>query len=174
MQNLNRQRYLDMFDRMTEDLLETYTELDKATFHRPLGEGKWTAGQVLEHLIKSEKGTLLIIDRTPAAPAGEGRVADEKVALIEGFKSPEQQLVAPPNLQPGDPTGHKRMDMLDVLADLRGDMRTVYDFHPNEATVIEMYAHPIFGTLTVCEWFFFTAMHGERHRMQVVRGLEMV
>ena len=173
MQEDLRQRYLDIYDRLTEDLLDVYADMDKRGFQQPLGEGKWTPGEVLDHLLKTDQGVLLLIEKTPAAPEGAGRAADEKVEKMSQFRKTDQLLPSPPQLLPGDRQHFDRVKMLDQLADLRADIRVAFDFHEHVATLVEMYPHPLFGRLTICEWFYFTAMHGERHRLQVIKGLEI-
>jgi hypothetical protein len=62
---------------------------------------------------------------------------------------------------------YNRGELLDQFVDNRADMRTAIDFADDIAEVVA-WEHPIFGKLTKCEWFYFSALHGERHRRQVI------
>ena len=157
-------RYLDAFDRYTEAAVDTFSAFDKAGFDRPRAEGKWSPGQAVEHLLRVEKGILRLF----GAPAERraGRAADAKCAQLDAeLRDGLDPIVTQAAYDP-PPAHRNRVDLLDAFVDQRADVRVAAEFSDDFAAVVTAYAHPIFGELTVCEWLYFVAAHGERHRRQ--------
>lgn len=158
--------YLKEFDRLTEDFAASFGAMPKAEFLRPAREGGWSPAQAIEHLLRAEKGTLRLM--SGPTERVEGRRADEKCAQISTFVETRGRIQAPPNLVPqGEPTAYVRDELLDRFVDRRADIRVAYEFADDIAAVVTAYEHPVVGHMTLCEWLYFTAVHGERHRRQV-------
>src|SRR5690349_9079259 len=52
----NKEKILTYLDRTTNDLIEILSSFNKEQFNILPVEGSWTAGQVAEHVLKSESG----------------------------------------------------------------------------------------------------------------------
>ena len=155
--------YLKAYDRYTEDFLTTFSKFDKRAFNLAPAEDKWSPGQLLEHMGKSERGTLRLLNG-PVAHV-EGRVADAKCAELEDFIHTRERLRAPEGLYPTQAT-YAPAAVLDAFTDVRAEIRTAFEFAADIAAVVDAWHHPRYGAMTVCEWLYFTAVHGERHRRQ--------
>ena len=159
--------YLKEFDRLTEAFVDTLSCFSKANFNTPIGEGLWSPGEVVEHLIKSDQATIKLIDSELTVV--EGRKPDEKCAQIEQvFRLTKERYPAPAGLHPESKV-YNPVDLLDTFVDIRAEMRVAFDFASDIAGVVTSFKHPLFGEMTACEWLYFTAIHGERHRLQVDR-----
>lgn len=159
--------YLREYDRLTEEFVDTFSDFTKASFNTPISEGRWSPGQIVKHLIKSEQATIRLIDGELTKV--EGRKADEKCSRIESeFRITKERLPAPKSLLPEVET-YNHVDLLDEFVDVRADLRVAVDFASDISAVVTAYSHLMFGDMTVCEWLYFTAIHGERHRLQVER-----
>ena len=156
--------YLKAYDRYTEAFVDTFSSFDKAGFDRPRAAGKWSPGQAVEHLLRVERGTLRIL-RGPLATE-PGRVVDAACArLDEVLRDGKTPLTTGAAYDP-EPGHRNRVELLDDFVDLRADIRVAAEFADDFGAVAKAHAHPAFGELTVCEWLYFTAVHGERHRRQ--------
>ncbi len=160
--------YLQEYDRLLEDFIDTFADFSKVAFNTPYLDGKWSPGQMVEHLVKSEAGILRFLENTPSAPPPADRGYDDKcIAIDADFRLTVRQLPSPKALLPTPELTFSPSDLLDTFVDQRADIRSAFDFANDIGTLIEVYGHPLFGTMTICEWTYFTAIHGERHRLQV-------
>lgn len=159
--------YLQRYDALTEGFIDTFSAFAKTTYNAPIAEGKWSPGQYVEHVIKSERAFGRILGGgTAAAPAG--RAADKKCAAIEeGLPVTAEPLQAPESVRPDPERRFSPAVHLDAFVDGRADLRAAVDFAPDPGAVATAYAHFLFGEMTLTEWLLFTAFHGERHRRQV-------
>ena len=163
-------RYLAAFDKLTEDFVTTFSRYDAARFNAPRAEGAWSPGQLVEHLLRSEKGILALIGGL-AAPPAPGRRPDDKCAAIdgEGFRETRERFEAPERLRP-TAERYAPAETLDRFVDRRADLRVAFEFSDDVGAVVESYVHFVFGEMTRLEWFYFAAAHGERHRRQFQRS----
>ena len=159
--------YLQAYDEYLEAFIDTFSAFAKTAYNAPIAAGKWSPGQMVAHLLASERGTLRLLNG-PTEPAPVGRAADEKCAAIEaGFRLTTTPLPTPKGLHPEEGARYAPAVQLDEFVDARADLRTAVEFARDPGAVVAAWAHPIFGTFTLTEWLYFTAIHGERHRLQV-------
>ncbi len=166
MQAIPTEEYLRQYDRYTEEFLNTFSRFDKRRFNAPRAAGKWSPGQMLDHLNLAERATLRLFAGETSDV--EGRGPDEKCAdIMERWAKNKRAFPAPANLSPREVT-YPLVETLDVFVDQRADIRTAVDFASDVGAIIGGWAHPLFGEMTLLEWLVFTAAHGERHRRQYV------
>ena len=159
--------YLRVYDQLTEDFIDTFTAFAKTDYNRPIAPGKWSPGQYVEHVVKSERAFGRIL-RGPMAPAPAGRGADDLCARMDaGLRATTERYDAPGSVRPVDGTRYSAAEQLDAFVDGRAEVRTAVEFAPDPGAIAKAYAHFLFGELTVTEWLYFQAVHGERHRLQV-------
>ena len=58
--------YLAEYDRLLEAFIDTFADLSKAIFNQPYAPGKWSPGQIVEHLTKSDASILRVLDKALA------------------------------------------------------------------------------------------------------------
>lgn len=122
--------------------------------------GSWTAGQVVEHIIKC--GSSIPDHQTTEAR----RFHDEKVLPVqELFLNFELKFVTAPFLEPEMPT-HDQTSLLQTLAQIS-------ERHVQKARTSQLEALcqdmelPTFGYLTRYEWLRFILVHTQRHIRQL-------
>ena len=160
--------YLKSFDKLTEEFATTFINFGKKEFNSPIEEGRWSPGQYVEHLILAEKGTLKLMNRP--GETEEGRAPDALCAKLENAMMQIDHKVEAHDAISPKPKTYNRGDLLDQFVDSRAELRTAFEFVDQITEVVD-WTHPLFGKLTKCEWLYFTALHGERHRRQVVDAL---
>ncbi len=161
--------YVQQYDAYLEDFIDTFSAIDKVAYHRPIAAGKWSPGQLMEHLLKGERGTVGLLTGPAEGFTPAVRAADEKCAAIEAdFRLTSDHLPAPKSLHPTSETRYSRSEQLDAFVDQRADILSAVDFADDPSLVVMGWAHPMFGHMTLVEWLYFTAIHGERHRLQVI------
>ena len=161
------EHYLRAYDRLTEDFIDTFTAFAKTEYNVPIAEGRWSPGGYVEHVLKSERAFARILSG-PMAPAPEGRGADDKCARLDAeLAETRERISAPATVHPEPDARYSASEQLDAFVDGRAEVRATVEFAPDPGAVAKAYAHPIFGEMTVTEWLYFQALHGERHRRQV-------
>lgn len=142
-------------------LLETQiSAFDDETINQVPFEGSWTAGQTVEHIIRSGSG---IPDQETEAT---DRPADEKLAAIEGlFLDFNIKFQAAPQLQPGTEK-HSGNELMKKVLKMK---QRLLDKAGNSelgmlCTTMEL---PTFGYLTRLEWLMFITIHTRRHIRQL-------
>ena len=152
MENVNRE-FFQLLSKFSPD------ELNKIK-----SEESWTAGQVTEHIIKSNGGILSQLlngDTTPTT-----RPFDEQVDLIKNiFRSKDKMKTAPvlePNLPP-----HDLQDLLKSLNQQKAQqIETIKEKELKELSS-ELQFPPAPNGLTRYEWLIFMIEHTRRHGKQL-------
>ena len=159
--------YLQLYDQLTEDFIDTFAGFTKVAYNTPIAEGKWSPGGYVEHVIKSERAFGRIL-HGPMAPAPAGRGADDLCARLDAdLRETRTNLTAPASVTPYEGARYAAAEQLAAFVDGRADVRAAAQFAPDAGAVAKAYAHFLFGEMTVTEWVYFQALHGERHRLQV-------
>ncbi len=167
---LTTENLLTDLDSNTTDLLQTIAAFTNEQFNALPFEGSWTAGQVAEHLFKSESG-LSIVLKGNSEPTE--RPADENVETIRSiFLDFSTKLNSPDFILPTD--GQKEKETF-----LTG-------FQKNRTAIKELAANtdlsrsfidvpfPGMGVFTGLEWLFFITCHSIRHTRQLKNIYDIV
>jgi len=147
----------------TEELLKIIRHFPDENFNKRPEKGGWSAGEVVEHLIKVETGTLRMF-------SGESQKADrdprEKVKTIkEKMLNFENKMNAPAQIVPDEKSKDKKR-ALNKLQDIRQSMLDIINTR-DLAELLTGFEHPFFGLLTRTEWIYFNIYHGRRHAHQI-------
>jgi hypothetical protein len=126
-------------------------------------EGSWTAGQVVEHIIKSASGLPQVCGGPTEAV---GRKEDEKLAAIRNlFLDFSVKFQSPDFILPGNGPYHKA-ELRATLEKIEQDINHInatQDLSP-ECLDFEL---PGFGRLTRHELLGFVLIHAQRHTRQL-------
>lgn len=140
-------------------------------------EGKWTAGQQLDHIIKSISPVNMAMGLpkfilqwkfgTANRPSRSYEALTEKynLKLQEGGKASGRFIPLPASV-------HQKDDPLKQLSLLVKKLCRKTEKYSEEALDKYILPHPLLGKLTLREMLYFTAYHVEHHRQLVIRGLE--
>ena len=131
--------------------------------------GKWSAAQVLEHLLLTYKGTNKGITKcmakgAPQATAATLRQRIGAVAVIRfgwlpsGRKAPERAVPR------GMPVEEVRQAIVPEIQRMESGLRDCETRFGSDTKIMD---HPILGPLTAAEWRKFHWVHGRLHARQI-------
>jgi len=126
-------------------------------------EGSWTGGQVAEHITKSLQGLPAIINGHTAIA---GRTPDEKCEAIRSlFLDFEAKFNSPESVLP-TALHHDKNEMLKTFTAFKEQILAATNTL-NLSMLFTDFEFPVFGHLTILEWFTFYAVHTQRHIRQL-------
>jgi hypothetical protein len=129
------------------------------------GEGRWSAAELVAHLITAERAILSRLDKLIQMPPS-------RVPLLKRFHIPlaivEARIVRRKTPVPTDRQMVQEKEAM--LAELRGvrerTLALIYETKPRDLRAYR-WRHPFLGYLNVYEWFEFIACHEIRHEKQM-------
>ncbi len=140
-------------------------------------DGKWTAGQQLDHICRGVKPLLqafmlpkMVIGTMFGKAEEDSMGYDELVAkyhklLADGGKASGKFI--PESIPPGE-GGTLRAELLTTVESLT---KKIEKFSEEDLDKYRL-PHPLIGKLTLCEMLHFTIYHVEHHHYAVIRNLE--
>lgn len=154
-----------------DNVTTTLSGLSDERAFAPVGEGKWTIAQIIEHIVIAEDLIIefcsSLVSQAKNADAaisnGEIKCSDdfwEEVKVIRNTK-----FVAPEVIQPrGRNNLQESLRLLEEnrtrFREIRGDLETL------DISAYKI-PHPIFGDLTAHEWLFLAGEHKNNHLNQI-------
>ncbi len=150
-----------------EATIKAVEALSDAQWNYKAAPDKWSAGQVSEHILKSETLILGVVEKTLTAPVNADWAAqtESKTALLEkAVLNREQKFQAPEPLQPA---GHlTRADFIKQFSEARA--RTIKYAAETSAPLKEHTAdHPALRTMNGYQWLLLIPLHNMRHNLQI-------
>jgi hypothetical protein len=139
--------------------------------------GKWSAGQQLDHLVRSVSPVLLacklpgfLLTLLFGKPNRPGRTYDELVAkykakLLQGGRASGRFI-------PKVITPLQKQERIESLTLLVAQLAEKVSHMPEEKLDGLLLPHPLLGKLTLREMMYFTGYHVVHHLEQVERNLE--
>jgi len=120
----------------------------------------WSAAQILEHLVRTERTTLRHLKAAgPSPEADPGRDRQVELARRRGRKFEAPPLVRPQGLPV------PRAELWAAFEAARADSLAWLDSEPDLRS--HALPHPFFGMLDGYQWLLFFAAHGDRHLLQL-------
>lgn len=149
-----------------EEYCATARRLDEAAWHRAVTEGKWSPGEITEHLamsyaiLRSElRGAGGMRPRTNWWQRTLLRVAILPVILVKG-RIP-RRVMAPREIRPAGGTFEREPTLARMVGEADALMRELGERRDVKLT------HPFFGKLTAPEVVRFLAVHTRHHLGQL-------
>lgn len=154
----------------TLELLETLSAFSAGDFNVVPFEGSWTAGQLAEHLIKSEGGLPeVLLNNTKSTE----RPPDQHFKMLSSvFLNFDIKLTAPEFIVPSSGP-HDRETTIRTLRDIRNRLISLAGSLDLSATCSGA-SFPNVGEFTRLEWLFFVLCHSKRHVRQLKNILSAV
>lgn len=168
---------------IVQHLYQQYTQfcnrvqsLDEQAFHFHQ-EGKWSAAQQLDHLIRSVRPVVLGLSLPPfllklifgkakrTSRDYDTLVKTYQEALAQGGKSPKAY-----EPKTSEATGFQSYGCERLLQLIAGLDRQLENLSETELDQLQA-PHPLLGKLTLRELMYFTIYHAEHHLRSVERGL---
>lgn len=147
-----------------QDLDRTLSRFSAETLNAVPFEGSWTAGQVAEHIIKSQLHIIAPLSEGPASTAD--RLYDEEVNTIqEIFRDKESKTKTDKSIAPGPPP-HNFKTLLGTLQKQKEQQIEIIKTKKLEE-LSDTLEFPGIGQLSRYEWIHMMIEHGQRHRRQI-------
>ncbi len=127
-------------------------------------EGSWTAGQVAEHIIKSNGGILKQLSN--GKTESTDRCFDEQISVIQGIFRGKDKMKSATVLEPEQPP-HNADDLLKTLQQQKENQLDTIKNKDLKALVSELEFPPSTDGLTRYEWLHLMNEHAQRHRKQL-------
>lgn len=161
---VDRKTLVNVLSQSFKELSKVLDNIDEDLVNKPQGS-RWTIGQVLEHLIKVQVGTIYVL-RGPSNSIK--RDPAEKVEYIQQiFADESSRYKAGERVSPNsEPKELSRMSAK-FKSNLNAmEFQVMERDMTNEFTGFEHYH---FGFLTGIEWVYFEAAHTARHIRQIMK-----
>lgn len=162
-EELNKKELLSSFDDTTTELVNALSIFTAEELNTVPFEGSWTAGQVGEHLLKSNSGiaNLLMGNTQPAE-----RPLNEKVELIESiFLDFTKKAKSAQVIWPSDEPKEKEK-LIGSLQATMDNIRQIAD--SKDLSLICMdFPFPGSGEFSRWEWVTFVICHSKKHIYQI-------
>ncbi len=136
-------------------------------------EGKWSVGEVAEHLVIAEEGIFtLILDALEGEPdpEWESTLTLTVAQLGENLRDRSRKFQAPESFQP---TGERsRADLVESFGRLRA--RTLDFVRTTTAPLKQHTAEGPPGRMNLHQWLALIGAHNQRHNLQIIEAQEML
>jgi DinB superfamily len=158
-----KEKLITGLEETSKDLLATLSYFTQEEFNRVPFEGSWTAGQVAEHLFKSESNIPRVLngnwEETERDPF-------EKVAAIESiFLDYTIKLQSPEFILPSDEAKDKEY-FIKGFEGTRKELKRLITNSDLSRTFTD-FPFPQLGRFTGWEWICFAVCHSKRHIRQM-------
>ena len=165
----NNTDLLKKFQATTEELVKLIERFDSQSFNRKPSEEKWSAGEVVEHLLIFDIRLNEIL--TTATQPTDRDLAEKLTAINARVSDRQNKIDAPPFLIPSN-TGQSPEILSEKIQVERLKICTVIEktdlsLHSKE------FPHRLFGELTVYEWVNLVDTHTRRHMAQLEELLSL-
>ena len=162
--SMSQYELIDEIENAHQDLFHQLSQFSEQELNRVTNEGSWTAGQVTEHIIKSNGGILHNLLNGDVSPIA--RAYDEQVDLIKTIFRSGDKMKTAPVLEPGQPP-HEFDDLLKSLKQQKDQQLETINQKDLKELSIELQFPPTPNGLTRFEWLIFMIEHTKRHCKQI-------
>lgn len=155
--------FISELNETTKDLFATFSLFNQEEFNTIPFEGSWTAGQVAEHLYKSESS---IVRALKGASADTERDAYQHTGIIRKiFLDYTTKLQSPEFILPSNELKN-REEYLEYFKETRKQLETLINTCDLDKTFTD-FTFPQLGHLTGWECICFVTCHSKRHIRQM-------
>jgi len=158
------------FEDTNLELLQLFSSFNQEQINAVPFEGSWTAGQLGEHLLKSD---VLILKTLNGSMKQTERQPDEKIKIIKEMFLDFNTKMKSPDFNTPSNKAHDQEKLLNSLAEKRDQITKVINTK-NLSETCESFAVPDLGEFTRLEWIYFDIYHKQRHTHQLKNILQKV
>jgi len=161
---LSQEELIIEIENVNREFIQTLSQFSEKELNKIQQEESWTAGQVTEHIIKSNGGILTQLLNGDANPTT--RPFAEQVDLIKKIFRSEDKMKTAPALEPHQPP-HDLEDLMKSLNLQKAhQLKTIREMELTELSS-ELQFPPAPNGLTRYEWLIFMIEHTRRHSKQI-------
>lgn len=159
-----QEEHIDEINTFYQDINRTLSRFSNKLLNTLPFEGSWTAGQVAEHIIKSQTYILKQLSEGPISTAE--RLYDKEVNTIqEIFRNMESKAKTDESIAPGPPP-HDLKTLKKALQTQKKQQIKIIKTNKLEEFSATL-DFPGIGQLSRYEWMHMMIEHGQRHRRQI-------
>ncbi|MEO0333281.1 MAG: DinB family protein, partial [Bacteroidota bacterium] len=154
-------------DQMAENLqwVSSFLQaLPEAYLHQS-PDNRWTIGEELSHLTKSNLGTTRLLNQSPAQLWEAEKPSRSYKELVQEYEEKYAQAKAPRGPQNTQPNRDALVDKFTIEAEWNRTSQALLDSLKNWQSEswgqYTVWKHPLLGVLTVQEMLYFTAYHNK-------------
>lgn len=169
------QSVLDSLDQERQDLHDVLSIYPDESLNKPPAPGKWSAIQVMHHLILSEELSLKYLKKkwsfNPTLTKA-GWKTNIRKGLLKFYLGLPFKFKAPKGVNDSAlPDFVTLSETMERWAKARGEMRKFLAQVPEDQLNSEFYKHPVVGKLSLQGMLEFFQAHIHRHREQIILTL---
>jgi len=158
-----KEKLITEFEETTKDLFETLSSFTHEEFNKIPFEGSWTAGQVAEHLFKSESNIPRVLNGNSKETE---RDPFEKTGIIQKvFLDYTIKMKSPESILPSDDPKDKNF-FIKGFEGTRKELQNLIETKDLYRTFTD-FPFPQLGEFTGWEWICFAVCHSRRHIRQM-------
>jgi uncharacterized damage-inducible protein DinB len=158
-----KETFTSEFNETTKNLFATFSLFSQEEFNKIPFEGSWTAGQVAEHLYKSESGIVRALKGTSVNTERDPHQHTKLVRKI--FLDYTLKLQSPEFIIPSNEPKNKDQ-FLGYFKETRKELETLVNTLDLDKTFTD-FSFPQLGHLTGWECICFVTCHSKRHIRQM-------
>ena len=172
---MNKEQIADILRKNHAQFVRQLQQLNNADFcYAP--EGKWTASQQLDHIIRSVSPVNMAMGLPKCIVKWKFGIANRPSktfeALVEKYNLKLQEGgKASGRFVPPSVTSERKEKLLAQLTNVVEKLCLKTTKHSETSLDKYILPHPLLGKLTLREMLYFTAYHVEHHRQLVEKGL---
>lgn len=159
--------FLEKNNEIRKDLFQEINELTDEQFNLTPANGGWSPKQIFEHLVRTET----TIGKNIARELKNSDSMKARKKPIQFATSRLIKIEAPSYIAPTDEFKTKE-EMKRELHESR-KLLDVYQSSTKEIFKKKSFKHPLFGSLSLIQWFSFVGLHEKRHLKQLKKTIEM-
>jgi hypothetical protein len=160
--------FLENNNKIRKDLFQAIKELTDEQFNKTPTNGGWSPKQIFEHLVRTE----ITIGKNIARVLKSSDSLKAKKKPIQLATSRLIKIKAPSYTVPTDDFKSKE-EMKRELHESRLYLLDIYQSSTKEIFEKKSFKHPLFGNLSLMQWFPFVGLHEKRHLKQLKKTIEM-
>lgn len=161
---LSQEELIIEIENVNREFIQTLYQFTEKELNKIQQEESWTAGQVTEHIIKSNGGILTQLLNGDANPTT--RPFAEQVDLIKKIFRSKDKIKTAPALEPGK-RPHTLEDLMKSLNQQKVQQLETIKVKELKELSSELQFPPAPNGLTRYEWIIFMIEHTRRHCKQI-------
>jgi uncharacterized damage-inducible protein DinB len=161
---LSQEELIIEIENVNREFIQTLSQFSEKELNKIQQEESWTAGQVTEHILKSNGGILAQLLNGDGNPTT--RPFDEHVDLIKNIFRSEDKMKTAPSLEPSQPP-HDLEDLMKTLNLQQIQKLETIKVKELKELSSELQFPPAPNGLTRYEWIIFMIEHTRRHGKQI-------
>ena len=160
---INTRQLLNSFEEATSQLIDSLSLFTEKEINMIPFEGSWTAAQVGEHLLKSGKGIINVLNGK-TEPTKRNPL--EQVVMIESiFLDFTKKAQSAKSLWPSEEDKNKK-ELISALQSIMEELKKTASEKDITLTCVD-YPFPTLGNFTRYEWMVFVICHTKKHTHQI-------